>query len=204
MAKAYGPEAVELCRQLYLRYGGKNYDAIQAEMRKQYPGWSKINLVDRTDKNRGERFGWVTTYGFERSLELYGQKLAESVNDDEQDLYLGIKSIRKALQAGAIGKDPSKDALAKYRDFAKLEIEARRNLNLTRDNLETFVSGFEKLTIWLGEIDPVASKALVKNGERLVEMARAHYGKEQDIDDGTGPHEDEGGDEPASGLGLVG
>jgi hypothetical protein len=196
MAKAYGPEAVELARQLYLKYGGKNFDAIQAEMQRQYPGWRKLNLVDRKrhDARGRESHGWVTKYGFERSLELYSQKLAESVNDDEQDLYLGIKTIRQSLQKLALAKSPSKDDLAKYRDFCKLEIEARRNLDLSRDNLETFVSGYEKLLIWLGELDPDTAKRLIKNGDRLIEMAQAHYGKPEEVDDGAGDREDEGGE----------
>lgn len=195
MPRQYPNEAVELCRSLFCKYGGKNYEAIEREMRLQYPGWSKANLDDRHAKDRkNQRLGWITKFGFENSLRLHLQKLTEKVNDDEQDLYLGIKTIRKQLQAEALGKNAGKDVRREYREYCKLEIEARRNLDLSRDNLETFVAGYEKLMMWLTELDSQAAKMLLKHGERLIEMAKAHYGKAETDDDGTGDRADEGGE----------
>jgi hypothetical protein len=38
----YNQDAIELARSLYCKYGGKNLDAVQREMRKAgYPGWLK-------------------------------------------------------------------------------------------------------------------------------------------------------------------
>lgn len=205
MGKKYSNEAIELCRELYCKYGGTNYDAIQREMRKVFPGWSKMNLSDRTEKGRGDRLGWITLYGYERSLKLQLERLTEKVNDDEQGLYIDIKAVRQRLGKTALGEAATKDDLAKYRDFCKLEIEARRNLNLTKDNLETFVSGYEKLLIWLGEIDASgkAVKELLKHRKKLIEMAQAHYGKPEEINDGAGPGEDEGGERSGGDLGSV-
>ena len=191
--RKYPEEAIELCRKLYCKYGGKNFKGIETEMRKHYPGWNKVNLEDR-GRGGSQRMGWITRYGFERSLKLHMEKLIESVNDDEQDLYLGIKAVRKKLQTRAISADATKDELYQYRDFGKLEIEARRNLDLSRDNLETFVSGYEKLLGWLSDLDPAAAKMLIKHGEKLSELAQAHYGKTETDDDGTGDRADEGGE----------
>ncbi len=205
MAKTYGQDAIDLCRSLYCKYGGRNHDAIQAEMQKVYPGWRQSNLVDRNrTKGKHPQLGWINRYGFDNSLKLHLQKLTESVNDDEQDLYIGIRTVRKAMQSVVIGKDASKDDIYQYRDFCKLEIEARKNLDLSRDNLDTFVAGYEKQMIWLGEIDPEGVKVLIRNGEKLVEMAQIHYGKSEEINDGAGPGEDEGSEQPSSGLRLVG
>lgn len=205
MPQPYGQEAIDLCRSLYCKYGGKNFDAIQAEMRKAgWAGWQKANLSDRG--KGGARMGWITKYGFENSLKLHLQKLTESVNDDEQDLYIGIRTVRKAMQNKVVGKSASKDDIYQYRDFCKLEIEARRNLDLSRDNLETFVAGYEKQMQWLAVIDPSgkAVKELLKHGEKLTEMAQAHYGKSEENSDRASPGEDEGGEQPGSSLGLVG
>lgn len=152
-------------------------------MKKIYPGWRKQNLLDRDG-----RMGWITKYGFDNSLKIHLQKLTESVNDDEQDLYLSIKEMRKASQVKAMAKGATRDEIYQYRDFCKLEIEARRNLDLSRDNLETFVAGYEKLLTWLSEIDKESAAMLVKHGEKLTELAAAHYGKG---DDGTNSGEDE-------------
>jgi len=198
MPAQYGQEAIDLCRSLFCKYGGKNFEAIEREMRKVYPGWHRNNLKDKGGKR--PMLGWITNYGFENSLKLHLQKLTESVNDDEQDLYLGIRTVRKELQKAVISGVATKDELYQYRDFCKLEIEARKNLDLSRDNLETFVSGYEKLLIWLGEIDQAAAKLLVKHGEKLAEMAQAHYGKAETDDTRASDREDEGGDKPFSML----
>lgn len=199
MPVTYPQKAIETCRELYCRYGGKNHDLIEQGMKKAgYVNWKRKNLYD-TGSGKEARLGWITRHGFERSLEIYTEKLIERVNDDEQDLYLGIKRVRRALQKAVDAGEATKDEVYQYRDFCKLEIDARKNLDLSRDNLETFVSGYEKLTIWLGEIDPKAAGMLVKYGERLAEMAQSHYGKEPDeIDSRTGDRANEGGDEPFS------
>lgn len=194
MPTQYDQETIEFCRSLYLKYGGKNHDAVEREMQKEFPGWRKQNLIDR-GTGKDARLGWINKHGFDNSLKIYLQKLTESVNDDEQDLYLGIKATRKTMQAKIAGKNPSKDEIYQYRDFCKLEIEARRNLDLSRDNLETFVSGYEKLVNWLSEIDKAAAKLLIKHGEKLSELASAHYGKQQEeINDGAGVGANEGGE----------
>lgn len=197
-ATRYNQDAIDLARSLYCRYGGKNLDAVQREMRKAgYVSWLKGYLFDKGREGTIHyREGWIAKYGFDGSLELYTQKLVESVNDDEQDLYLGIRTVRKELQKKVASGKATKDELYQYRDFAKLEIEARRNLDLSRDNLETFVAGYEKMLSWLREIDPAAAKMLVKNGDKLAELAAAHYGKTEADDVGTGDREDESGDGP--------
>lgn len=189
----YSHDAVDLCRTLYLKYGGKNYAAIEREMRKTYPGWGLKNLCD-SGKGKNARLGWITRYGFDNSLKLHLQKLTEAVNDDEQDLYVGIKTVRKAMQEKVIGKTPTKDELYQYRDFCNLEVVARKNLDLSRDNLETFVAGYEKLVTWLSEIDKAAAKLLIKHGDKLADLAQAHYGNSEEVNDGAGVGEDEGGE----------
>lgn len=187
----YSQEAIEEARRLYCKYGGKNLAAVEREMRRNYANWQQAILFDR-GKGKNARLGWITKFGFDNSLKIHLQKLTESVNDDEQDLYLGIKTVRKAMQSKVIGKDASRDDIYQYRDFCKLEIEARRNLDLSRDNLETFVAGYEKLVNWLTDIDQEAARSLIRNGEKLAELAAAHYGKEETINDGTSVGADEG------------
>lgn len=197
MSARYDQEAIELCRKLYCKYGGANHAAVEAEMRKVYGGWRKNLLHDR-GKGDQARLGWITKFGFENSLRIHVQKLVESVNDDEQDLYLGIKTIRKQLQVEAIGRGADAAVRREFREYAKIEIEARRNLDLTRDNLDTFVSGYEKQMVWAAGIDTELAKLLIKHGPRFAELAEAHYGKTQTEFDGASNREDESGGEPFS------
>jgi hypothetical protein len=191
--KVYSDDAIDLCRRLYCKYAGKNYDGITAEMQKVYPGWSKNNLADK-GKGKEMRLGWISRYGFENALRIHMERLTEAVNDDEQDLYLGIRTVRKAMQKKVVGKAATKDDIYQYRDFCKLEIEARRNLDLSRDNLETFVAGYERLVGWLGDIDAAAVKLLIKHGGKLQQLAQAHYGKSEEINGRAVVGEDAGGE----------
>lgn len=204
MAKTYGEDAIEFCRKLYCKYGGKNHDAIQVEMRKAgWAGWQKSNLHDRGKAGtKNERLGWITKFGFERSLQIYTEGLVSGIRSDEQDLYIGIRNVRQTLQKKVEAGTATKDEFYQYRDFCKLEIEARKNLDLSRDNLETFVAGYEKLIDWVGKKDPQAAKMLVKHGEYLAEMAQIHYGKAEAGDHGAGDREDEGGDRPGPGQSV--
>jgi|GEM_PF-1571198 len=209
MPKRYSREAEELCRELYCRYGGRNHELIERDMRRAgWTGWQKSILYDK-GKAANARMGWITRLGFDNSLRIYTQKLAEKVNNDEQDLYLGIKTVRRELWKKVSSGKATKDEIYQYRDFCKLEIEARRNLDLPRDNLETFVAGYEKLVQWLGVIDTAAVKTLIRHGEKLTELAQAHYGKEattdpQDVLDGEPEmqQDDDGKKEKHDGAGT--
>lgn len=203
MPKKYSNEAIERARGLYIKFGGTNFDAIEREMRKQYPGWSKVNLVNRKEKAyRGrvarEKLGWVDYYGFDKSLKMHLKELATEAANDEQDLYAGIRATRKELQSAVVAGQATRDELYAYRDFCKLEIEARKNLDLSRDNFETFVAGYEKLLTWSPDLDVQLAKLLVKHTERFAVLAQAHYGKTETDFDGAGDREDEGGGEPFS------
>lgn len=161
-------------------------------MRKEYPSWSRQNLFDR-GKGANARLGWINNHGFDKSLREFREKLTKKVNDDAEDLYIGIKSVRQSLQQLVIEKKTTKDDIYQYRDFCKLEIEARRHLDLGKDNLETFVACYEKVIHWLGDIDAVALKHLVQHGDRLIELAKAHYGETETNVDGTGSVANENG-----------
>lgn len=195
MPKQYPQEAVELCRSLYVKYGGSSHDLVESEMQKAgYVGWKKKNLYD-SGSGKNARHGWITKWGFEESHRLHLEKLTEKVNDDEQDLYIGIKTIRKRLQIEAMGKNADTAIRREYREYCKLEIEARRNLDLSRDNLETFVAGYEKLLMWISELDTETAKRVLKLGDRLIDMAQAHYGKNtESFDNGANDRTDEGGE----------
>ena len=194
-ATRYNQDAIDLARSLYCKYGGKNLDAVQRDMRKAgYPSWTKQTLFDKGREGTANyRMGWIAKYGFDRSLELYNEKLVEQVNDDEQDLYIGIKKVRKELQSKVVAGNATKDELYQYRDFCKLEIDARRNLDLSRDNLETFAAGYEKILSWSTDIDKKLAALLVRHNERFIELAQAHYGQTETFDDRTEPGQDESG-----------
>lgn len=205
MPKPYGQEAIDLCRSLYCKYGGKNHDAIQAEMRKAgYAGWQKANLHDRGKEGTSRwRMGWIGKYGFDESLKTHVRLLVDNVKNDDQRDYLKLQELCSRLESKALNPDAKKDDLYIYRDFFRLKLEMKTKLEVSRDNFETFVDCYEKLVGWLAQIDSKTAKMLVKHGEKLAELAQAHYGKTEGFDSGTIPEPDESSDGPAAGTGRV-
>lgn len=181
MPKQYDQEAIDTCRKLYCKYGGKNLDRVEKEMREVYPGWLKQTLFNR-GKDDNFREGWIEKYGFDKSLREYLKTQIEGVTDDVQKLYLGIKSVRETLEKKVTtNPDATRDDIYSYRDFCKLEMDARQKLDLEKDNYESFVACFEKQLAWLPEIDEKAAAAFLSGdvAERLLARARLEYGEQE-------------------------
>ncbi len=95
------------------------------------------------------------------------------------------KWIKTGFTVGLLNKkvtegEPTRDELYSYRDFCKLEMEARAKLDLEKDNYEGFAAYFEKMLAWLPEIDMNAAKVFLSGdiAERVLEKARIEYGEE--------------------------
>ncbi len=183
MPKRYSQEVVERARKLYCENGGKNFDVIENEMRKVFPSWRKQNLIGR-GKGKDSRLGWIDEHNFDKSLLEYQKTQIVAVNDDIQKLYLGIKAVREKLQDKVTGDNPTRDDIYAFRDFCKLEMEARTKLDLEKDSYETFVAGFEKMLAWLQEIDKNTALAFLSGdtAEQILERARIEYGEEKQSD----------------------
>lgn len=183
MSKRYDQEAIELCRKFYCKFGGKNLDAVENEMRQAgYVGWQKSTLFNRGKIDTSDfRQGWIEKYGFDKSLQEYLKTQIAGVTDDVQKLYLGIKGVREALELKVQNGQGTRDEIYAYRDFCKLEMEARQKLDLAKDNFESFVACWEKLLIWLPEISATAAAAFLSGdtAEKVLERARAEYGEQE-------------------------
>lgn len=179
MPTEYDREAIEHCRELYCKNGGKNFDAIEAGMQEVFPNWSKQNLFDRNGKK--PRHGWITKHSFDKSLQEYLKVKAVTVLDDVQKRYLGIKAVCDRLEDKIKAKEDTRDDLFMYRDYCKLEMEYRLKLDLSKDSYENFVACFEKLLAWLPDIDAKAAKAFLSGdvAERLLAKAKSDYGEQE-------------------------
>lgn len=174
MSTRYSPDAIELCRKLYCRFGGVNHDAIQREMRKDYPGWSKQLLFDKGN-GKDARLGWVTKFGFENSLKLQSQNAIGSVENDDERRYKAVVSLADKYQERALQGDEK--AVPLFIKLTDQQIALRSKLDLSSANFETFVESFEQMVKWAGEIDTNLAKLFFKRKDEFIELAATHYGK---------------------------
>lgn len=184
----YTQEAVELARSLYHKYGGRNHAAIEKEMRAAgYPGWSRSRLLNKgkDPKNPNWREGWISKFGFDATLELHQRITASAVLNDSQELYLQIQTARKAAGLIVVGGKAGKDEHYIYRDYVKLELAAKAQLDLGRASFETTAEAWVKIQEWLRELvadqkfPAKALKDLVGASDHLLERARETYGESE-------------------------
>ncbi len=169
----YSPDAIELCRKLYCQFGG-NPAQIEKGMKKQYTLWTKRLLNDR-GTGKEARHGWITKYGFDKSLELHQQNQIASVENADERRYNAVVKLADQYQEKAFQGDEK--AVGLFIKLTDQQIELRNKLDLTSGNFETFVESFERIVIWAKDIDQDLAKLFYRRKDEFIEMATAHYGK---------------------------
>jgi hypothetical protein len=172
MASSYPNEAVELARSLYLKYGGRNFEAIEAEMRRAgYHNWSRQNLSRSDDKN------WVRRYGFERSLELHIQNAAMRRAESQGEKQLRqLAGVRDRLYAEIeVGKFDAK-TLDTFRGTCAQITHMLARLTAGTNSLEAFVGAWEVLLEVLGDVEPQLIGELLKRDQAIFEKVRVKFG----------------------------
>ena len=169
----YNQDAISECRILFCKYGGKNLNAIEREMRVQYPSWTKQRLFDH-GKGKNARLGWITKYGFDKSLELHQQNQIGAVENADERRYNAVVKLADTYQEKALQGDEK--AVGLFIKLTDQQIELRNKLDLSSGNFETFVEVFERIVLWAKEIDTELAKLFYRRKDEFIERAVAHYG----------------------------
>jgi hypothetical protein len=180
MAKSYSPEAVETARKLYCENGG-NPQRIQEGMRKAgYANWNKQLLLDKGTSGPNARLGWITKFGFEKSLQLHLETKIGAVQNDDERRYKAVVQLADKYQGLALQGDDK--AVGLFIKLTDQQIELRNKLDLQHSTLETFVEAFERMTVWAKDIDQDLAKLFFKRKDEFIERALVHYGEQEETD----------------------
>lgn len=173
MGIRYGQDAIEKCREFYVQFGA-NGNEIQKAMQRIYPSWRKSNLYDTK-----HRHGWITKFGFEKSLKIHLGNQINSVESDDERRYSAIVQLADKWQTKALSDEDDK-AVDKFIKLTTLQVELRNKLDLSSSNFETFVEAFEQIVSWSKDIDTNLAKAFYKRKDKFIERAVLKYGKNAD------------------------
>jgi hypothetical protein len=178
MSSQYGPEAVEYCFRLYLKYCGRQHHHIEAEMRKLWPKWSISNLHSSGD---GRSEGWINKYKWKEALKLRLEQRPQTALNSAQKVVNEIDSIRTSLyaQITSQGAGAGKDTVQQHLKYCDLSIDALKRLEAARGTLSDFADFWESLMDWAPEIDEKAALALFKISDQILNRAAAKYGRDQ-------------------------
>lgn len=143
-----------------------------------YPKWSKQLLYDKGEEGKDARLGWISKYGFEKSLQLHLDTQINSIQSDDERRYKAIVQLADKYQEIALqGGEEGEKAISFFLKLTDLQIDLRSKLDLSASNFEGFVESFERITIWAKEIDTELAKLFYKRKDAFIEKAAAHYGK---------------------------
>lgn len=176
--QVYNEEAVAICRKFFCQFGG-NPSQIEKEMRKAgYANWQKQLLYDKGTEGKNARLGWISKFGFEKSLQLHLQTQISSVENDDERRYRAVVQLADHYQELALQDGEQKEkAVNMFIKLTDQQIELRNKLDLSQSNFETFVEAWELITAWAKEIDPELAKLFYKKKDAFIEFATRHYGE---------------------------
>ncbi len=174
MPSRYEQEAIDLARKFYCDYGGNGAQIEQAMRRAGYHSWSKQNLYDR-----GDKLGWITRFGFEKSLKLALDAKINAVSSEDERRYRAVVQLADHYQSLALGGDDK--AVDKFIKLTDQQIALRSKLDLSSASFESFVEAFEQIVMWAKEVDTDLAKLFYRRKDEFIERASLHYGK-RDLD----------------------
>lgn len=167
MPRKYDQETRNKCFKLYLRYNGKHYERIVAEMRKEYP-WFSVTRIS----------AWAATYAWEDALKISIEQQKRVALTSADELHNEIEETRKRLFAELQNTGEfDKEKYQLYRDYARLSQDQLIKVTNARDTLGGFVAYWERLLGWLPDYSRHAAEALLQVEEQILKRAAEEYGE---------------------------
>lgn len=164
-AKRYDAIAIQKCFSLYLIYNGKNFDKIEMEMRREYPGFAKSTIAK-----------WESQFDWEIVLELDRDRRKKIALTDADELYEEVKLLRKRVfETVRSSVDLSDDLVKVFLGYARESRELLLKIKSDSDTLGAFVAMLERLLEWLPDYSIEARDALLQIQEEIINRAATEF-----------------------------
>lgn len=177
MPTKYPPEAVEKAFGLYLQLNGQNFDRIEREMRREFPGWTRQILFTR---GAGEHYraGWIEKYGWEAALKIYLSTKGNNLLTSGERLLAEVETIRERLfqQIVASGVN-NRDLVYQHDKYSQRSAEILAALEKASNPLRDFAAFWKFLLKNSLEISPALARELTNNEEPILKRAKEEFKK---------------------------
>lgn len=182
MPKVARPECISDCFDLYLKYNGSNFPAIQNEMRAL--GWTTFTSQNIRKKIGGEYVGWESEFGWKKALAEINAKRGQVAMTSAEGLHFEVESVRKNLFERILEKgikDPeNKWLLWEHGKYVKKTAEILSSMDAARDNYANFVFFLKHLLAAATKISPELARALCEAEDALLDWAERTFVVEND------------------------
>lgn len=182
MPKKVSPECISDCFDLYLKYNGSNFPAIQREMREK--GWSTFSSQNIRKRIDGEHVGWESEFGWKKALEEINAKRGQVAMTSVEELHHEVEIVRKTvfetLQRLGVSDPANKWLLWEHRHYVEKTAYILGSLDKACDNYANFIFFLKNLLAAATKISPDLARSLCEAEDPLLDWAEKNFVTEEE------------------------
>lgn len=182
MPKITPPEQINDAFELYLKYNGQNFPAIEKEMRMR--GWAKFNSQRIRKLVKGEYIGWETEFGWKKSLEIKIATNGTVAMTSAESLLFEVETVRKKLFNQLQSDVLNRDLVYQHDKYVSRSTDILASLDRARDNYANFVFFLTHLLQGATKISPALAKEICEAEDALLEWAEREFVTDAESDNG--------------------
>jgi hypothetical protein len=173
MPKITPPEQINDCFDLYLKYNGQNFPAIEKEMREK--GWTQFSSQRIRKLVKGEYTGWEADFGWKKSLEIKIATQGVTAMTSAESLLFEVETVRKKIFNQLQGDALNRDLVYQHDKYVARTTEILASLDRARDNYANFVFFLTHLLQGATKVSPALAKELCEAEDALLEWAEREF-----------------------------
>ena len=182
MPKITPPECISDCFDLYVKYNGSNFVAIEREMRAR--GWSTFTKQNIRKKVSGEYVGWEIEFGWTKALEQINSNRGKAAMTSAEGLHHEVETIRTTIFNEILTRgvnDPDyKFLLWEHGKYVGKTADILKSLDSSRDNYANFIFFLKKLLGAATKISPDLARAICEAEDALLDWAEKEFVTSED------------------------
>lgn len=182
MPKKAQPECISDCFDLYLKYNGSNFPAIQKEMREK--GWHTFTSQNIRKKIDGEYVGWESELGWQNALAEINANRGRVAMTSAEGLHHEVESVRKTIydliKENGVRNPENKWLLWEHGKYVKKTTEILSSMGAARDNYANFVFFLKHMLRAATNISPDLARALCEAEDPLLDWAEKTFVTEEE------------------------
>jgi hypothetical protein len=187
MPKKVHPDCISDAFDLYVKYNGSNFSAIEQEMRAR--GWSTFTKQNIRKKVSGEYVGWEIDFGWQAALEQINANRGKAAMTSAEGLHSEVETIRTRLYNELLKRgvnDPIyKFLLWEHGKYVGKTADILKSLDDSRDNYANFIFFLKNLLAAATKISPDLARTVCEAEDALLDWAEKEFVTSEDKEQRT-------------------
>jgi hypothetical protein len=177
MPRKVAPECISDAFDLYVKYNGSNFPAIEREMRAR--GWTSFTKQSIRKKVKGEYVGWEIDLGWKNALKEINANRGKAAMTSAEGLHHEVETVRTTLFSEILTRgvnDPDyKFLLWEHGKYVAKTADILKSLDAARNNYANCLFFLKWLLRRSMKISPDLARALVEAEDALLDCAEEDF-----------------------------